>query len=175
MWKVCPKCNHLNSDDSKRCERCRYRFPQSEQPTEEQWWISKPQPQPTPDETTHPQDLPGVSYERKSVTYSPWEPGPTRELQMFLNRWFGPNLSDYQRRENMAHFANVIIGFVVLVAVLTFAILGAFCNSALWLVGGILLFWVVHNLRELKWSGVAAAVVIAFVILPILIIGLLPW
>ncbi len=172
MWNVCPKCNHLNSDDSTRCEQCKTKLThtrptrQSEAPVRrlsETTALEAPQPQ-NPSVPLPQQD--------RAVSYVVPEPA-TKHFD--LNEWFGPMTEFEEKRRRKFAFIGLITLIVVFAFISAYAASGAVCNVLLWLLLGALLFWAIYSLAKEKWTVTTAIAVSVFLILPVFIAAVFPW
>ena len=145
MWNVCPKCNHLNNDDTTRCEQCGYRLSQP---------ISVDQPK------------------RARVPVAPHVGREPRPRHRYFENWFGPHVAFEDRRRNGAIVA---IGLIMFTLAVVYAAIGLYCNTFVWLVFAAVLGWAIHRARGEKWSDAKTAIVALFLVLPMLVAAVVPW
>ena len=152
MWNVCPRCNHLNDDDSTRCEQCGHR-------------LGGPKP---PEQRTVPK-TPQASQTQPPATY---EFKVRHRTRISLNDWFGPRVPFKEKRRNVTI---VIVSSLMLLLALGYAAAGLYCNTIVWVVFGVLLSMVVASMAKREWSEEKTVAFVLLLALPLLIAGVLPW
>ncbi len=174
MWNVCPRCNHLNNDDTVRCEQCGLRLSRSP-PVERSSAPATPKPVLVNPKTQAPQP-PAPEPPKVTVQQNEKAPSPIAAVSgpkhSYLDEWFISY--DHQRRQRI-RMAWGAIGFVILIFMIAYAVSGALCNTFLWLVLGVLLAWFASNVAKDKWPIVKVIGICIFVLFPVFLLAVYPW
>ncbi len=157
MWNVCPKCNHLNNDDSKRCEQCGYRLSEArrfEEPKRHQ------QPPQAVTET--------VAY--RQTSYQPPLPEP-RPGRNYFDEWLRSSVDSRARRRNGAIVAAATI---LCLFAIGYAAVGLICNTLVWIALALVIAWAIRGSTKGNWTDGKTAAVILFIIIPMFVFAIFP-
>lgn len=156
MWNVCPKCNHLNNDDSKRCEQCGYRLSEARR-------FEEPKRHQQP-----PQAATETAYRQTSYQPPLPEPQPGRS---YFDEWFGSSTNSRERRRNGAI---VMAALILLLFAIGYAAAGLICNTLVWIALALVVAWGIRKSTRGDWTDAKTAAVILFVIIPMFIFAIFP-